>query len=96
MNADRYYLNEKIKIKREIVLILKNMNVNVIQRAKEYDYSFIARLLGQVFGNEILNKSSISTLNAKKIAYANLDLEKYNFVKGMCLCVHSLKSLVYF
>lgn len=82
MNADRYYLDEKIKIKREIALILKNMNVNSIQRAKEYDYPFVTRLLGQVFGKEILIKSSVGTLNAKKIAYANLDLEKYNFVKG--------------
>lgn len=94
MNADRYYFNEKIKIKRDIVLI--------IQRAKEYDYSFIARLLGEVFGSESLKKSSIGTLNAERIAYANLDLEKYNSVKGTYVLVRawfkigSLMEISYF
>lgn len=85
MNADRYYLGDKIKIKHEVVLILKNMNINVIQRAKEYDYPFLFRLLTQVFGPSNLALSSGFSMNRQKTAYARLDMEKYKFVEGKFL-----------
>lgn len=80
MYADRFYLNGKIRVKRSTIALLRNMNNNVLQMAKEYDYSFVVRLLSEVFKNETLVNASVNTVNGKKTAYAKLDEQKYKFV----------------
>lgn len=80
--ADRYYMNGTIKIKREVLLILKNMNVNVLQKSKEFDYRFISRLLSQIFDNQTLRNSSAGSSNMRKTAYARLDEIKLQFMAG--------------
>lgn len=82
MNADRYYLNDLIKIKRNTVLILKKMNENVLQKAKEHDYSFVSCLLGANFSDEELQNSTTTDRSMSKTAYARLDEQKYNFIRG--------------
>lgn len=80
--ADRYYMNGTIRIKRDVLLILKNMNVNVLQRSREFDYRFISRLLGQIFDNQTLRNSSAGSLNMRKTAYALLNEAKLQFMMG--------------
>lgn len=80
--ADRYYMNGSIKIKRDVLLILKNMNINVLQKSKEFDYRFVSRLLSQIFDNQTLRNSSAGSSNMRKTAYARLDEAKLQFMIG--------------
>lgn len=80
--ADRYYMDGTIKIKRDVLLILKNMNVNVLQKSKEFDYRFVSRLLSQIFDIQTLRNSSAGSPNMRKTAYARLDEAKLHFMMG--------------
>lgn len=92
--ADRFYLNGKIKINRRDVHTLKLMNVNVIQKAKEHDYSFVCRLVEAVFSQDELAKSTASNPILKRTAYARLDDTKYNFIEGIFLDFSKLICLI--
>lgn len=81
--ADRAYLDGAIQIQRGHAILLKNMNQNVLQKAKEFDYSFVSRLLTQVFDIQTLCESSAGSQNARKTSYAKLDLRKYKFVQDL-------------
>lgn len=64
-------------------MTLKNMNLNVIQRCSEHDYTFVCRVLDAVFTQETLRNSTSSDRNMQKTAYARLDDEKYRFVSDL-------------
>lgn len=83
VNGDRFYLDGRIKICRSDAIILRNMNVNVLQRCREHDYSFVCRLIQNVFSEEALRNSTSSDRNWTKTAYARLDDAKYNFVEDV-------------
>lgn len=57
------------------------MNSNVLQRAKEFDYTFVSRLLFEVFDTATLCESTAASPNMKKTAYARLDDSKYAFIE---------------
>lgn len=80
--GDRLYMNADIKIKRDTVTILKNMNTNVLQSSKEHDFNFVSRLLVEVFDTPTLCRDT-RTINAKKNAYARLDEAKYKFIEAV-------------
>lgn len=84
-STDRFYKSGSIKIRRNDVAILKKMNENVLQKSKEHDYSFVCRLIGEVFDEETLRNIVLlvvltSYRNWKKTAFARLDSEKYDFI----------------
>lgn len=79
--GDRYYMDADVRIKRDTVTILKNMNNNVLQSAKEFDYSFVSRLLIEVLDAPTLCKEAFISVNAKKTAHAQLDEVKYKFIE---------------
>lgn len=81
MSDDRQYLDGAVKVKRNTITILKNMNSNVLQRAREFDYSFISRLILEVFDVATLRNSTAFSTNMQRTAYARLDEQKYEFVR---------------
>lgn len=81
--GDRYYMDGDVKIKRDTVTLLKNMNINVLQSTRQFDYSFISKLLVEVFESGVLSKDILPSINARKIAYANLDETKYKFIESV-------------
>lgn len=72
--------------------------MNVLQQAKEHDFSFVCRLVEAVFSQDELSKSSASDPNLKKTAYARLNDAKYAFVEGILsfiyFLLHSNSSLI--
>lgn len=69
MSGDRQYLDGAVKVKRNTITILKNMNSNVLQRAREFDYSFISRLILEVFDVATLRNSTAFSTNMQRTAY---------------------------
>lgn len=82
-HGDRYYLDGKIKIAKDIAITLKNMNLSPITNQPEYDYRFVVYLLTEVFGNETLLKSSAYAKQSSSHKYQNLDQVKLAFVRDV-------------
>lgn len=78
-DGDRYFLNGSIKIKRDVVQTLKNMNSSPITNQAEYDYRFISYLIGEVFSRKTLEQSAVYSSN-KTGKFNSLDKDQYSFV----------------
>lgn len=83
-NGDRYFLDGQIKISKDIVQTLKNMNTSTITNSIDYDYRFIKYLISQVFSKDTLAESAIYQSNrsaARK--FRELDEDKLSFVRAV-------------
>lgn len=81
--GDRYYLNGKIKIPKNIIDSLKGMNKNYITSVKDCDYRYISILLNCVFTKEEMEKGCVQMSKSSQTPFSHLDEEKFEFMKGM-------------
>lgn len=84
VNADRYYLDGRMRISKSNVDILKGMNSHLTS-TKDHDYRFISRLLLCVFEKDELANGCVKiegSSNNKPTKYNALDPLKFDFV--MC------------
>lgn len=83
IKADRYYLNQKIRISKEKVEILKGMNKNYLTSTKDFDNRFLSRLLLCVFEENELIEGCVRVEGAsgRDLKYKELDPIKFEFVK---------------
>lgn len=83
-HGDRYYLNGHIKISKDIVQTLKNMNASIITNQPDYDYRFTSYLLNQVYTNEILVNSAVyQSQQNKNRKFRALSGEKFEFIQDV-------------
>lgn len=76
-------MNGLIKIKKEIVQTLKNMNTSFITNNADYDYRFISYLITEVFSKENLAESAVYKPGSVKHKFNSLDQTKLTFVEDV-------------
>lgn len=74
--GDRLYLEGSLKVKLEVVKLLKKMNVEYPRSHEDYDEKFLITAIAAIFAEDELN--SLSKAKSLKVIYGR----KYVFLKS--------------
>lgn len=79
-NGDRLYLNESLKLKVDLVEVLKKMNSTYPKNSTDFDAEFLHRAMKPMFSRDELKKC-FDANNLRR-----LDVTTFRFLKGKTFC----------